>query len=1616
MRIKTAKCQSFEIIWGIQLERHAKVAPPRCPRYCYPLAVCVSTLQGPFGSEGVNSSVNLFCDNAKILKLHPLMTWAINDQNWHAHSLPQGNTTRLMRPVFVHDVIAPDWTSPLHDSVGVRREHACAFTALLRVLMESQSECAMVTDASPTEAPLKAGRLASSTQQNQPQQQHPIPPSEKKEYPQLDEEAVTPDGLMARKGYTPQSSRQLVASPVSRSDADTLRSEDSRPCEPQQNAATTVPCVRVPAPGGGGSLVVDVAVVGSSLSSTLVCAALSCRGFRCLLCEPSVSYGGPHRNMRLAELLQWLDGWRGPRGPHEAPCDADDEELQQTRKKGLDACPCSCHMPEADRSARTARSPHEGAPGEKGHPPEGAPCPSEEARGTCGHPIPSVSSASEEPLGLLRLLHLSGSSTRRQCLLEDTPNGGPHGPLGPDDTLLKASSSSPFGGKWYSFGPFLQPAEAPGAAALEAGDRDTGGETETDASSTDSASTDATAETTYTATTSSTTDTAQTYRSSRNGARPPPLLQPRAAAPAAAQPAPAAAPVVAVAPPSNASAPAATGQRGAGPLSSPAPSLQMPHGDSPAAETPHQLIQQQLSDQQQQMLQQASSSYRDPLSAVLHPRRLGEAGVSEPVGDGSNSPQPSPAPSVYAASEQSLVPLSAVSGAPTDVGVAEAVEVAAAEAATAAAQAATAAADAAAADAAAAAGEPPGSVEAQRLQMRHELMAEGPRFLIDLMPKCIYTSSDIVNVLLESGAAKYLEFKTCDAAILTAELSQQQQDEEFQQENANTTDAVVAGLNSYIAAESAGGSVGPEGAPAVGPRRPRRLSGGVGVGEAHHGDHHAGERIAMETTPMSKGQIFQSQHLSLAEKRALMRFVAAAGAPPPSTVSAPFSSAAQWTPQAPPQSTAAQEGPSSQGALSSCAQTAPSPCTPLVGGAEENDCWDCFLERQGLNAHLRRLLTYGVCLCDLPLLPTAAAAAAAGTAEGEICSTAGHARRWRVREGLTRLQLFVTGCGNYGCKWAPLLYPLYGSGDLPQAFTRAAALSGALCMLGAPIERLQFVAPPCCQQQQQPQAQPQQQPQQQQQQQQQQHQQQQQQQQQQQAVEEEGMEAPLLQLAAQLQQRSSCMVLHCSNGERVAAKLLLYESGALPAPDVEPLILRGQAQAFYSCVSRKRQPKEDPSLGADGKDGRSAAPVENVFTATASAATFPEGQEEPVLSERALELPSVPSSEDKVSSCCRLIAICTEPVLGGSGFRMGVIAVRAAVGNRASPVGAAGEGGSSCGGTGEVEVPVHVLQTDAASAVAPKGYFLVHLSHARSAAIPCSRDLLLAQKQQQQQQQQREASSGSAVSSTPAACGCCSSGVSRWRCAGAGGQDPTAVRSSVSTASCCCGADVHCCAVLLRVLRGLLRSLGGLRSCYFLCSFNYNRQVTALAAATAAAAAAVPLPASVAQPKQVGASALEAQQAETFAVPAEAEASPGGRSPASESAAALAVSAAPPTSEAAALVGEPIQTDDPEVLVLSSVNNDGPASLLPMEAAPCAVLSLPNVCVSPCFPLLHDCEAARLMVEGLLRQPLEPQQLVVKGPTQAQEEARDAERHLAQTLDELTDLIESSEAAMPTPL
>ncbi|CDJ61754.1 hypothetical protein, conserved [Eimeria maxima] len=1572
----------------------------------------------------------------------------------------------------------------------------------------------------------------------------------------------------------------------------------------QQQQQVLRPCVRVPPPSGGGSVCVDVTVVGSSISSTLICAALSRRGFLCLLCEPSMTYGGPHRSMRLEELLQWAEGGAGkgppwdpsfsPRGP---PCGPDDEERRRSLKKGLPPCPCCCHDTEAERgppesprdTPRTKQAAvHEDTSGVDTPCSPGGPRSPRHQQQQRGGPDRPASLGSG--LGFARLLSATrhsdvptatdrlrgspppgngdacaapGGRGGGSCgggLSGGSPGGDPAGPSGGDPAGAGpyeppgGDSFRPFKGawgplgdgferRWYSFGPFLEPVEGPPEEeTLEEEGGDTEEETETDASSTDSASTDATAETSYTATTSSTTDTTQTSRTSRHTQRPPPLLQPTAGAAATA---PAAA--------AGASPAAGAGQWGEGPVSSPAPSLQQPSGDSPAVEG----LQQQ---QQPLLLQQTSSSHHDPLTAALHCRRPTEMPLSEPEGDRSTNPLVSPADALCGAPEAQTGAAAASPGAATvastaaadaaaraagtagtsapDVGLAEAVEVAAAEAATAAAQAATAAAAAAAADAAAAAGEPPGSVEAQRLQMKHELMAEGSRFLIDLMPKCIYTSSDIIDVLIESGAARYLEFRSCDAAVLTAELQQQDDEEavagsvssqqqhgsgpqqpargqqpeqqEHQQDGQNAAaDAAsaVVGLNAYIAAVAAAA----RGPPHLGARTRDAFEVVAPV-----------EKVVLEPTPMSKSQIFLSSLLSLAERRALMRFVAALGTPKPTTVSAPFASAADWRPLGRSAASAANAAANAQtggGAAANC---------------QEGDCWDCYLEKQGLNPHLRRLLTYGVCLCEEPLLPAAAAAPAAASAASARCK-GGHIRRWTVSEGRSRLQLFVSGSGLYACKGAPLLYPLYGSGDLPQAFVRSAALSGALCMLGAAVERLQFVAPPRMPLQQQQQG----------------HQQlhqskEQQKQQQSQQQQESQFEAELNgeedvdELSARLERSSSGLVLHCSNGERIHTKLLLYESGGIPAPNTEPLILRRQAQAFcrpfYSSKQQqqqqqqqvqqqKQQTQETNSTNATEGGGRntaSAAPPaaatsfvakkvnaaaargseassvseeQDTLALEAAAATAdgapaadaaPAAQHEPPTAQHespaaqhespaangaggaadgasaaatAEGTTAIRSNEISTPpSCCRLLAICTEPVLGGPGFRIGVVVARAACGETPSQAAAAaasdssyssnssssnssnsissnnsgnnsssssnsnstsssnssnnsrGSSNSSSSQT-EAEVPVHVLQTDAACAVAPKGYFLLYLSHVCSAAVRCCSDEPLGEQQQQLKQQ--EVSPPAPAAAVSGACGCCSNGTGRPCCVGGGGQELAAARGA-QTASCGCGVDAHCCTVLLRALRGLLRSAGGLRTCYFLCSFRYTQQVAGAAAAAAAAASVVvPLGLPTAPSQQQQQQEQEQHQAQPDAAAAstvDGAINDGKETTACEGADAEAGGA----STEVRVEGD--QDDDPELLLLEGAQTGGSSRpVLPAAAAPCGVLSLPDACVAPCFTLLEECDSARLLVQELLQQQLQPKQLIIRGPQQSTDELDGDTGELDETLKQLTDLLHAQQGT-PTPL
>lgn len=57
-------------------------------------------------------------------------------------------------------------------------------------------------------------------------------------------------------------------------------------------------------------------------------------------------------------------------------------------------------------------------------------------------------------------------------------------------------------------------------------------------------------------------------------------------------------------------------------------------------------------------------------------------------------------------------------------------------------------------------------------------------------------------------------------------------------------------------------------------------------------------------------------------------------------------------------------------------------------------------------------------------------------------------------QGLARLAKYLGGIGRYGPSSAPLLVPLYGTAELPQALCRHAAVKGATYMLRRRVEAL----------------------------------------------------------------------------------------------------------------------------------------------------------------------------------------------------------------------------------------------------------------------------------------------------------------------------------------------------------------------------------------------------------------------------------------------------------------------------------------------------------------------------------------------------------------------------------
>lgn len=150
--------------------------------------------------------------------------------------------------------------------------------------------------------------------------------------------------------------------------------------------------------------------------------------------------------------------------------------------------------------------------------------------------------------------------------------------------------------------------------------------------------------------------------------------------------------------------------------------------------------------------------------------------------------------------------------------------------------------------------------------------------------------------------------------------------------------------------------------------------------------------------------------------------------------------------------------------------------------------WEAYLQFHHLTEKLQRYLSYGVCVSDFPLryrtnrrsqehgTHSAATTETAITGEegrgvelhtanrtcedeeifNEGCCLDGS---WKASEGHARLVNFLQSIGLYENRSGAWLYPIYGTGDLPQALARAASLSGGVYMLHAGMVELKFACP-----------------------------------------------------------------------------------------------------------------------------------------------------------------------------------------------------------------------------------------------------------------------------------------------------------------------------------------------------------------------------------------------------------------------------------------------------------------------------------------------------------------------------------------------------------------------------
>ncbi|CAH8353336.1 unnamed protein product [Eruca vesicaria subsp. sativa] len=96
-----------------------------------------------------------------------------------------------------------------------------------------------------------------------------------------------------------------------------------------------------------------------------------------------------------------------------------------------------------------------------------------------------------------------------------------------------------------------------------------------------------------------------------------------------------------------------------------------------------------------------------------------------------------------------------------------------------------------------------------------------------------------------------------------------------------------------------------------------------------------------------------------------------------------------------------------------------------------------FLEKMCLPNKIKSIILYGIAMLDYD------------QDDGETCGCL-----LKTKEGLDRLALYITSIGRFSNAHGALMYPIYGQGELPQAFCRRAAVKGCIYVLRMPVTAL----------------------------------------------------------------------------------------------------------------------------------------------------------------------------------------------------------------------------------------------------------------------------------------------------------------------------------------------------------------------------------------------------------------------------------------------------------------------------------------------------------------------------------------------------------------------------------